>query len=223
MKDRLKSGEVSERQATASFNGEWQAAQYINKITPRKKLPPTEEIISNLHKKIMTPLVTPEAVANLGEYRTHDIWFASAGIEPPTWREIPGIMEEFGKDMDIRIKNSKCGAPYIGEFIDTLARTHYAMVATQPFFDGNKRTARHFTSFLCKRLKFQPVVIGPVHKNTYLDAIDKSAQAGNTDHLGLFFSTLLWQNYTSDTCEDEIYRIFITDKIKRLNRSLIRQ
>lgn len=213
---------MSESEAKKALTGEWRAIQYTNSVVGKNKLPGSEEMIPELHKRIMTPLMLPEYVNYFaGKYRVNDVWLLNAGVEIPPARQIPGLMEEYFNKTDHLIKQLRRGAQYVGDFLDTIASIHYDFAILHPYVDGNGRTARQFTNLVCKEMGVRTIVLGPVHKNGYLDALDKVNRTDNIDHLTIFLATRLWNAYKDDHSHNGfVYREYINSKIVELSNRI---
>jgi Fic family protein len=112
--------------------------------------------IREIQRLIMARLDPEEA----GCYSRHQRALAGSPLVLPPPVEIPALMGEFGAWL--------AAAP---SGPDTAFSAHARLVAIHPFSDGNGRTARLLMNLLLMRAGYPPVVVGPEHRATYIDAL----------------------------------------------------
>ena len=112
--------------------------------------------IREIHRLIQTR-VDPEAA---GRYSRHQRAIAGSPLVLPSPFEIPAFMGDFAAWL--------AAAPAGPE---TAFEAHARLVAIHPFSDGNGRTARLLMNLLLIRAGYPPVVIGPEHRASYIDAL----------------------------------------------------
>jgi Fic family protein len=194
---------------SAAYKGEWQANQYVNSLVGRCRLFETEEIVKELHKRVITPLLSPEMRDRYaGEYRYSDIMgVVGAGLSIPPAYEVPKLMRNFGEMMDVKLNKVKCDNSFkTDDFIRSMGYAHYELVKIHPFIDGNGRVARHFLAFMCKLACLKPIIIAPRHRNDYINSLEQVNITGNQDHLNKFLAKRWLESY-SETNKHEIKQI----------------
>jgi Fic family protein len=112
--------------------------------------------IREIHRLIQIR-VDPE---DAGRYSRHQRMIAGSPLLLPSAAEIPALMGDFAAWL---------GAAPAG--FETAFAAHARLVAIHPFNDGNGRTARLLMNLLLMQAGYPPVVIGPEHRATYIDAL----------------------------------------------------
>lgn len=115
-----------------------------------------------------------------GVWREEDIdAFAPIGDLPPYWRDVPGLMVEFGSELVERTATMS-GAP---EVLEVAIWAHMELVAIHPFRDGNGRTARLVMNVPIMRHitgPTRPLDIPAEQRDRYLDCV-QAARQGRSD------------------------------------------
>ncbi len=183
----------------AAYSGEWHANQYVNSLVGRYRLPGTEEIVKELNKRVLSPLIQPELRENFtGEYRYRDpMGVVGAGLEIPPFYKVPGLMRDYGHVMDVKLKEIACDKDIdTDDFIRSMGYAHYELVKIHPFIDGNGRVARHFLSLMCKLSCKRPIVIAPKHRKNYLNSLEYVNMNGNPDYFNKFLAERWLESYS---------------------------
>jgi Fic family protein len=204
----------------AAYKGEWQANQYVNSLVGRRRLSGTEEIVKELNRRVLTPLLSPEMRDRYaGEYRCTDIMgVVGAGLSIPPAYEVPKLMKNFGETMDVKLNKIKCDDSFeSGDFIRSMGYAHYELVKIHPFFDGNGRVARHFLTLMCKLACKRPIIIAPRDRKDYLDSLEYVNITGNPDYLNRFLAKRWMESYSETNNQETKQILDIQSFINSLN------
>lgn len=125
-----------------------------------------------------TNALVQEGAAKTGNYRaatefsTGDVTLNISGYSPPSARDVPQIVDR----IIATVKEEYFARPIAGAI-----RFHLDLALTQPFEDGNKRTARLIQDRMLMDMGIPPAVIPAGEARHYLDLL---AQATRTDSNG---------------------------------------
>ena len=204
----------------AAYKGEWQANQYVNSLIGHRRLSGTEEIVKELNRRVLSPLLSPEMRDRYaGEYRYTDIMgVVGAGLSIPPAYEVPKLMRIFGETMDVKLNKIKCDNSFeTGDFIRSMGYAHYELVKIHPFFDGNGRVARHFLALMCKLGCNKPIIIAPRDRKEYLDSLEYVNITGNSDYLNRFLAKRWMESYSATNNQETKQILEIQSFINSLN------
>lgn len=207
------------------YEGLWLAMAWGNRAAKRKQLPPIENVVKDVHSRIIRPVVADRYRYLLEEYRTRDVLVLGGIIHPARWTEIPQIMEEYStkvEEMVKKIKNKMNGKKEkaITEFIDLISYTHFTFYKAHPFLDGHKRTGRQVVDILAKHLGYKSVLVPYDRKKDYLDSIAKVTQTRDIRYFTIFQAELVAESYRASTNSSD-RNCF--DSAKAYRSSLIRE
>ena len=183
----------------AAYKGEWLANQYVNTVVKQSRLANSEEIVKNLNRRVLAPLLNPEVRDRIaGEYRIRDIMgVVGAGLSIPEGYQVPRLMRQYGEAMDIKLERIKCDNDMeVSDFIKDMGFAHYELVKIHPFEDGNGRVARHMMTLMCKLGGYRPLIIAPKHRKDYLDSLEMVNITKDQDYLNKFLAERFLQSYT---------------------------
>lgn len=176
--------------------GLWLAMMYGNKIAKSKSLPDFESIVSEVHTRVIKPVVEPQYLYLLESYRTREALVLGGIVHPARWREIPQMMEEYKEHVEEEVDSiKKKRFPDVAKFIDLTSFAHYQFYKIHPFLDGHKRTARQIVDILSKHLGFESALITIGRKHKYMDAIGKSTESRDMRYFSIFQAGLLADTY----------------------------
>ena len=143
-----------------------------------KKVEITEELIKDIHYRI-----GKNTVAKPGQYRDGRVKIGGTEYIPPkTQSDIAYILKNFLKDF---------------ANLDNLAAHHKAIIIhffiarLQPFFDGNKRTARLLLNFLLLQNAYPLLSIPVKTKQKYIEAMIKGYENLDINDLMKLINNLL--------------------------------
>lgn len=128
----------------------------------------TEENILNIHK-LFYEQINP---ANAGMYRDKKVIITGTTYEPPAPDKIQGLMKQFLKQIPQKAKTLHP--------VELAAWIHLNFVNIHPFIDGNGRTARLLTNLVLFKFGYSVIIIPPILRADYIEAI-KAAQTQNNE------------------------------------------
>jgi Fic family protein len=150
-------------------SGHAQAYDYMLTMARTNNFVITEEVIKRLHFLFYHKLDQEEA----GQYRKIHVFISGAEYLPPSPEEIPHLMEQFIRQMQI---SNKLMHP-----IEFAAICHKRLVDIHPFKDGNGRTARLLMNLILINAGYGITSIPPVLRNEYINALIISQRETNPD------------------------------------------
>lgn len=185
-----------ERDPRRIHEGLWLAMSHGNKYAKMAQLPDIEEVLLDIHKCIMKPVIDPKYRYLLDEYRTREAIVLGGIVHPARWKEIPEIMREYSDNVNDQITSiKKMQFPAIANFIDLASYAHFQFYKTHPFLDGHKRTARQVVDTIAKHLGFESILIPINRKEEYLDAMQDSTTNRDIRHFSIFQAGLVAESY----------------------------
>lgn len=101
-----------------------------------------------------------------GQYRKEQVFITGTEYLPPTPEEVPGLMEEFIRELERR-KDTMHPVAFA-------AFAHRRLVDIHPFRDGNGRTARLLMNLILVREGYCIVTIPPVLRMEYISALQQA-------------------------------------------------
>ena len=105
-------------------------------------------------------VLTKSNPAEAGIYSQHQRRIRGSPVIFPSPVKIPREMEAFGGWLERQPSSPQAAF-----------EAHFRLVSVHPFSDGNGRTARLLMNLLLLRAGYPPVVIGPEHRQPYIDPI----------------------------------------------------
>lgn len=153
--------------------GHGKAYDYMLTLAKDRSAPLTEEQILKLHK-LFYALVDEE---NAGLYRKERVFITGTDYTPPAPGKVPAAMKKYIADM-----NARRGSVHPIEYA---ALIHKGLVDVHPFIDGNGRTARLLMNLALIQAGYGIVIIPPVRRGEYIDALRASQRAKNPDNAPL--------------------------------------
>ena len=114
-----------------------------------------------------------------GKYRTVDVTVSQH--VPPKFFQVPQLMEEFSKDLRMRMKHlpSIEQETFLVEVVSFLAWAHHRFLWIHPFTDYNGRIGRLLNNIILLRLGLPPIelkVETPTGRKRYIDALRSADQ-----------------------------------------------
>jgi fido (protein-threonine AMPylation protein) len=149
--------------------------------------------LRHVHELVITPVwdVAPQAKATPregpGSYREHDIEPFPGGMRPPSWPEVPALMNSWLSNVQGLASTEDVDLP------EALASAHARFEQVHPFLDGNGRTGRLVLNLLLVRLGYPPAIIYKGDRNRYLAALRRADQ-GDLGPLGEFLARAILDN-----------------------------
>ncbi|MFH0962274.1 MAG: Fic family protein [archaeon] len=132
-----------------------------------KKKRISEKDILSLHALILDKISPFDAEL----YRTERVYITGSGHIPPSWKEIPQLVDE-------QIV-SKINSNRRGHFaIEIGAKVQHSLTWIHPFADGNGRIARLLTNLVLMRAGFPPIILEKRTRKTYYRCLEL-ADKGN--------------------------------------------
>ncbi|MEA2064951.1 MAG: Fic family protein [Patescibacteria group bacterium] len=152
----------------------------LNSAFQKAKIEITENLIKDTHWR-----VGKDTVVNPGQYRTGRVKIGGANYNPPkTNQEIENLIAIFlddFKDLNEEV--------YIKAII-----IHFVIALIQPFFDGNKRTARLLMNFVLLKNSYPLFSIPVKIRQEYITAMIKGYENLDISELVKLLSGLMIEN-----------------------------
>lgn len=128
-----------------------------------------------------------------GDFRRHDIRPFSEGMRPPTWTEVPALIQDWVDEVSRELAGKHRGAQLARPLPEELARLHNRFEQVHPFIDGNGRTGRLALNLILVRLGYPPVVIFKRQREAYLAGMHR-ADRGDFGALGELLARAMLDN-----------------------------
>lgn len=157
------------------------AWDFVLKESGRGKLPLTVNFIKEIHK-IGFGWIFPKMG---GKFRTIEVTVSNH--TPPKFYLIPQLMEDFTKDLQIRIKNlSKIeDENFLDELVSLLAWSHHRFLWIHPFKDYNGRISRLLNNIILLNLNLPPIELKVETKSGREKYVEALQSADNHDYTKL--------------------------------------
>jgi Fic family protein len=146
--------------------GHAQAHDHIYSLLDRKI---SEEDVLQLHRLFFSKIDSE----NAGQFRKSNVIITGTDFVPPDYQKIPNLMKRY-----ISKFNKKTGTEHP---LIQAADLHAEFESIHPFVDGNGRIGRLLLSLIIIKQGYCPVVIPPVRRVEYIQAMQKA----NKKDLGL--------------------------------------
>lgn len=114
--------------------------------------------------------------AEKGEFREKDVTLEIAGFTPVSWQRVPSTVGRF-------LVNLR--KVYGADSLEGAIYAHLGLTMIQPFFDGNKRTARIVQNKLLDDAGYPPAIIPAGEGKFYFDLLNRTALAYQKEQLAL--------------------------------------
>ncbi|RJQ21064.1 MAG: Fic family protein [Nitrospiraceae bacterium] len=122
----------------------------------------TEKDVLHFHK-LFFQQIDPESA---GSYRRRNVIITGTDYIPPDYSEVHASMIKLIKDLN---SDTQDRHP-----LERASDLHAAFEAIHPFIDGNGRIGRLLLSILTMKKGYCPVIIPPVKRAEYIDALQKT-------------------------------------------------
>ncbi len=151
--------------------------EHLEAINHKQAIILTEEIVKN--KDVLSEILIKELHAiilhgidqsNAGTYRKHDVIISEASHTPPSYIEVPQLMENL---MVWYNKKTKLHP------LEKATMLHSKFVNIHPFVDGNGRTARLLMNLELIKSGYLPIIIESEQRFTYYEVLDIAAVEGD--------------------------------------------
>jgi Fic family protein len=156
--------------------------------------PVSEDDILFLHKLFFQQIDSE----NAGKYRQKNVIITGTDYLTPDYQKVPALMKKHIENLNRNVKDKHP--------IELASDLHAEFEAIHPFTDGNGRIGRLLLSILTLKNGYCPVIIPPIRRAEYIDAMQKSNK-GNLNILSAFILSVIYEEMKS---------------LKRLVESLIR-
>lgn len=149
--------------------------------------------VRHVHTLAMTPVwdVVPHPRATArerpGAFREHDIEPFPGGMRPPSWTDVPGLMQSWVVD----VRRLDVADDFA--ITERLAELHARFEQIHPFLDGNGRAGRLLLNLLLVRSGLPPAIIYKGDRVRYLAALRRADQ-GDPGPLGEFLARAVLDN-----------------------------
>lgn len=149
------------------------AWDFVLRKNEKGKLPLTPEFIKKLHK-IGFGWIFPEMG---GKYRVIEVKVSNH--TPPKFYLVPQLMNEFAKDLQIRIKYLPKieDKKFLDELISLLAWSHHRFLWIHPFQDYNGRIGRLLNNVILLNINLPPIelkVETTASRKKYIEALQSA-------------------------------------------------
>jgi Fic family protein len=147
------------------------------------KLPINEKLILEIHRIILRGIDDK----NAGFYRNVRVYIAGSNTILPNPLKVPDYMKDFDKWLQ-KTKETK---------IFKAIEAHYKLVSIHPFIDGNGRTARILMNLILMNNNYAPIIIRPIDRKRYLNAIEIYQTKGIKENYIKFMLNALSRSFTT--------------------------
>ncbi len=155
--------------------------------------------VRRIHHMAMTPVwgVAPHPEADdlesPGHFRRHDIVPFDGGMTPPSWPDVPSLLDDWVRAVVALGNAARSGDQSRTPLPERLAGVHHQFECIHPFLDGNGRAGRLALNLILVRLGYPPVVIFKKQRSAYLRAL-KRADYGDCGALGEIIARAMFDN-----------------------------
>ena len=101
-----------------------------------------------------------------GKFRDGEVRIAGSSHIPPTFSEIPKLLNSLMEEIRSRRKSNYP--------VELAAYVHNRLVNIHPFTDGNGRTARFMMNWILIRSRFPPVIVEFTDREQYYNELKKA-------------------------------------------------
>lgn len=143
--------------------------------------------IRHVHALALGPVweVSPHPAAvdqeRPGSFRRHGFEAFPGGMKPPSWTEVPALLEAWLADIETFRPMVESDPGLRLMLPEELARIHAGFEQIHPFLDGNGRTGRLVLNLVLARIGYPPAVIFKRDRSQYLRALRRA----DADDFGL--------------------------------------
>lgn len=176
---------------------------FFDKVS--QKAPYSTSLTSNMHEELMEGLIF-----GAGSYRSARAFMASTAIVPPNYVKIPFIMDQL--EADVNTPNQRT--------LDTALHIHYTLLTTQPFSDGNKRTARLMMNLYLMERGYPPIFVERERKAEYLASMEEKFVKSDDNRYYSFMLDLLKDSFDNVTQMTEPVKLKHHDSGKGPNTNI---
>lgn len=122
-----------------------------------------------------------------GSFREHDIEPFPGGMRPPSWTQVPVLVDDWVRDANALLGAEELALP------EALASLHARFEQIHPFLDGNGRAGRLVLNLILVRLGYPPAIIYRGDRSRYLAAL-RRADEGDFGPLGELLARAILDN-----------------------------
>ncbi len=143
----------------------------IDKLASKEKLKIDEELILNLHLRLMNGIVS-----DAGQYRKHTVRIMGVNVPLANWQKIPNLIDEL-------VRGHDGGSSSV---VSKIAHFHAKFEQIHPFSDGNGRTGRLLMLAQALQAKIAPPIVVKERKYAYYKYLELAQVKENYLPLELF-------------------------------------
>jgi len=122
-----------------------------------------------------------------GSFREHDIEPFPGGMRPPSWTQVPVLVDDWVRDANALLGAEELALP------EALASLHARFEQIHPFLDGNGRAGRLVLNLILVRLGYPPAIIYRGDRSRHLAAL-RRADEGDFGPLGELLARAILDN-----------------------------
>lgn len=153
------------------------ACMYLQECLDNK-VPLSVRLVKEVHQKILTDIDSDSA----GRFRNVDVAIAGAKISPPSYLDVPHLIESI-----VQLENSVEVHP-----IQLSAWIHWAFARVHPFVDGNGRVARLVQDYVLLKNNYVPASVQPEDRErNYYEALESADLGSGEDFLEIVAKNVL--------------------------------
>lgn len=142
----------------------------------------SEDDILTLHK-LFYEQIDPEYA---GKYRDKKVIITGTTYEPPSPAEVPNLMKNF--ICELNTKKDELHP------VELAAWAHFQLVNIHPFIDGNGRCARLLSNLILLKSGYTVIIIPPVVRVDYIEALKQAQTKHNTKAFINFISEMVLES-----------------------------
>ncbi|MBI4690107.1 MAG: Fic family protein [Nitrospirae bacterium] len=146
--------------------------------------PIVEKDILFLHKLFFEQIDT----GNAGIYRKKNVIITGTDYLPPDYQKVPELMEKHIENLNQDVKGKHP--------LEDASDLHAEFESIHPFMDGNGRMGRLLLSIFAMKNGYCPVIIPPIRRAEYIDAMQKSNK-GNLNSLRTLVLSVIYEEMKS--------------------------